>query len=220
VSNALDRLSYAFFPTTCIVSLVSAMQDGATAEIALIGNDGMLGASLFLGSDRATNSAIVGLAGKALRMDARVLRDEFGRCGMFQRNLLRYTDALMAQISLTAACNCTHPLEKRFSRWLLLIRDRAVCDELVMTQEFIAHLLGGRRETVTVAAGHLQDAGIIHYNRGRITIIDRAGLEKAVCECYRAVKSECDRILLPGGSAASQPAAAVLARSRASRARN
>lgn len=218
ISNAMDRLNFAYFPTTCMVSLISAMQDGGTAEIALIGNDGILGTSLFLGGDRATNSAVVGLAGEAFRVDARVLRDEFGRAGTFQRNLLRYTDALMAQISLTAACNSTHRLEKRFCRWLLLTRDRTTSDELVMTQEFIAHLLGGRRETVTVAAGHLQDAGIIHYTRGRITIIDRSGLEKACCHCYRAVKTEYDRILATDGEGVRQPVFEPALMSRVSRA--
>lgn len=149
ISNATDRLGTAYFPTTSMVSLVYGMQDGATAEIGLIGNDGVLGASLFLGGGRTTNSAIVGLAGEAYRIDAQALRDEFGRCGTFQRILLRYTDALMAQISLTAACNFTHTLEKRFCRWLLLTSDRATPNELVMTQEFIAHLF------VAVAAKRL-----------------------------------------------------------------
>lgn len=220
ISNAAERVSTAYFPTTSMVSLVCGMQDGATAEIGLIGNDGVLGTSLFLGGGGSTSSAIVGLAGEGYRIDAQALRDEFRRCGSFQRLLLRYTDALMAQISLTAACNCTHTLEKRFCRWLLLTRDRASSDELVMTQEFIAHLLGGRRETVTVAAGHLQDAGIIRYTRGRITIIDRLGLEKTVCECYRAVNAECNRILALDAVGRPQSGFEVLSRSRASRALN
>jgi CRP-like cAMP-binding protein len=218
ISNAMDRLSVAYFPTSSILSLVGGTQDGATAEIALIGNDGVLGTSLFLGGGRATSSAIVGVAGEAYRMEAHDLRDEFGRCGTFQRILLRYTDALMGQISLTAACNCTHPLEKRFCRWLLLLRDRAPSDQLVMTQEFIAHLLGGRRETVTVAAGRLQDAGMIRYARGRITIVDRIGLEKSVCECYLALKAECDRIFIPDGAERRQPAFEVFSRSSVGRA--
>jgi CRP-like cAMP-binding protein len=216
ICDVSGRLSFAYFPTTSIVSLVCGMEDGATAEVALIGNDGVLGTSLFLGGDRTTNRAIVGLAGEAYRMETRVLRGEFERSGGFQRILLRYTDALMAQISLTAACNCTHTLEKRFCRWLLLTHDRATSDELVMTQEFIAHLLGGRRETVTVAAGHLQDAGIIHYARGHITIIDRKGLEQAGCECYRAVKTECDRILAPDSRKLPQSSCEVLSRRRVS----
>jgi CRP-like cAMP-binding protein len=218
ISNATDRLSVAYFPTTAIVSLVCGMQDGSTAEVAVIGNDGLLGTSLFLGGGRTTNSAVVGVAGEAYRIEAQDLRDEFGRCETFQRILLRYTDALMSQISLTAACNGTHHLEKRFCRWLLLLRDRATSDELVMTQEFIAYLLGGRRETVTVAAGRLQDAGLIRYARGRITIVDRIGLEKAVCECYLALKAECDRIFVPDGVERRQPAFEVYSRSRAHRA--
>jgi CRP-like cAMP-binding protein len=218
ISDAADRLCVAYFPTTSIVSLLCGMQDGATAEIAFIGNDGVWGTSLFLGGGRTTNSAIVGLAGEAYRMDAQVLRDEFGRCGIFQRILLRYTDALMTQISLTAACNCTHTLEKRFCRWLLLARDRATSDELVMTQEFIARLLGGRRETVTVAAGRLQDAGLIRYARGRITIVDRIGLEKAVCECYWALTAEYNRTLVQDGVERRQPAFEVISRTRAGRA--
>jgi CRP-like cAMP-binding protein len=218
ISDATDRLSVAYFPTTSIVSLVCGMQDGATTEIALIGNDGVLGTSLFLGGGRNTNSAIVGLAGEAYRLDAQVVRDEFGRCGTFQRILLRYTGTLMAQISLAAACNCTHTLEKRFCRWLLLARDRATSDELVMTQEFIARLLGGRRETVTVAAGRLQDAGLIRYARGRITIVDRIGLEKAVCECYWALTAECNRTFVQDGVERRQPAFEVLSRSHTSRA--
>ena len=213
ILDAADRLSVAYFPTTSIVSLVCGMQDGATAEIALIGKDGVLGTSLILGSGRTTNSAIVGLAGEAYRMDSQVLRDEFGRSGTFQRILLKYTGTLMTQISLTAACNCTHTLEKRFCRWLLLARDRATCDELAMTQEFIARLLGGRRETVTVAAGRLQDAGLIRYSRGRITIVDRIGLEKAVCECYWALTAECNRTFVADPVERRQPAFEVFSRS-------
>jgi CRP-like cAMP-binding protein len=218
ISDATDRVSFVYFPTTSVVSLVCGMQDGATAEIAVIGNDGVLGTSLFLGGSRTTNSAVVGLAGEAYRMDAQSLREEFSRCGTFQRILLRYTNTLMTQISLTAACNCTHTLEKRFCRWLLLTRDRATSDELVMTQEFIAHLLGGRRETVTVAAGRLQDAGLIRYARGRINIIDRIGLEKAACECYWALTAESSRTLVPDGVERHQPKFEVFPRGRASRA--
>jgi CRP-like cAMP-binding protein len=214
ISETTNRLTVAYFPTTCIVSLVCGMQDGATAEIALIGNDGVLGTSLFLGGGGGASSSIVGLAGEAYRIDVQSLRDEFGRCGMFQRVLLRYTDALMTQISLTAACNCTHTLEKRFCRWLLVARDRATSDELVMTQEFIARLLGGRRETVTVAAGRLQDAGLIRYSRGRITIVDRIGLEKAVCECYWALTAEYGRAFVRDGVERPQPAFEVFSRTR------
>jgi CRP-like cAMP-binding protein len=218
ISDAADRLSVAYFPTTSIVSLVCGMRDGATAEVALLGNSGLWGTSLFLGNGRTTTTAIVGLAGEAYRMDAQCLRDEFGRCGTFQRLLLRYTDALIAQISLTAACNCVHTLEKRFCRWLLLARDHATSDELVMTQEFIARLLGGRRETVTVAAGRLQDAGLIRYARGRIAIVDRIGLERAVCECYWSIRAEYNRTLDPEGAGRRQPAFEVISRSVGGRA--
>jgi CRP-like cAMP-binding protein len=188
---------FAYFPTTCVVSLVCDMEEGDTAEVGLAGNDGVVGTSLFLGGNPTTNRAIVGIAGYALRMDARCLRDQFMRGGGFQRVLLRYTSTLIAQISLTAACNRKHTLEKRLCRWLLLIRDRVASDELIMTQEFIANMLGGRRETVTVAAGRLQDAGLIHYTRGRLRIVDRKRLEEAVCGCYQAVRAECNRFCLP-----------------------
>ena len=190
---------FAYFPTTCVVSLICDMEDGATAEVALAGNDGVVGTSLFLGGNSTTNRAIVGIAGYALRMGARFLRDEFMRGGPFQCMLLRYTNTLIAQISLTAACNGKHTLEKRLCRWLLLIRDRVASDELIMTQEFIANMLGGRRETVTVAAGRLQDAGLIRYTRGRLRIVDRKRLEEAGCGCYQAVRTEFSS-LLPSGA--------------------
>jgi CRP-like cAMP-binding protein len=169
------------------------MEDGATAEVALVGNEGMLGTSLFLGGNTTSNRAIVGIAGEAQRMDARILRDQFLRCDAFQRILLQYTEALISQISITAGCNRRHTLVKRLCRWLLLLHDRTNSDEFVMTQEFIANMLGGRRETVTVAAGHLQDAGLIHYKRGHLKIIDRQGLENSVCECYRNARAEFSR---------------------------
>ena len=181
--------NFAYFPTSSVISLICDMENGATAEVALAGNDGLVGTSLFLGGNTATNRAIVGIAGEALRLDASALQEQFARCRSFQRVLLRYTETLISQISLTAACNRMHKLEKRLCRWLLLIRDRTTSDEFVMTQEFIANMLGGRRETVTVAAGHLQDAGLIHYTRGRLRIMDHAGLENSVCECYRPVAS-------------------------------
>ena len=191
IDQGRGDFTYAYFPTTCVVSLICDMEDGATAEIALTGNDGVLGTSLFLGGNTTTNRAVVGIAGEAVRMEARAVRDQFMRGGTFQRALLRYTNTLIAQISSTAACNRKHTLEKRLCRWLLLIRDRAVSDELIMTQEFIANMLGGRRETVTVAAGRLHDAGLIYHTRGRLLIVDRKGLEEAACECYKAVSSEC-----------------------------
>lgn len=204
VGDSNGLFGFAYFPTTCVVSLICAMENGATAEVALTGNDGVLGTSLFLGGNTTTNRAIVGIAGEALRLDARVLKDQFMRGGTFQRVLLRYTEALITQISLTAACNRMHTLEKRLCRWLLLIRDRVTADELIMTQEFIANMLGGRRETVTVAAGRLQDAGLIHYTRGRLRIVDRKKLEETACECYRAVSTECHRILSPRNTDVTQ----------------
>jgi hypothetical protein len=181
---------FAYFPTTCVVSLICTMETGASVQVALTGYDGVVGTSTFLGGNTARNRAVIGLAGEALRIDVRVLRDQFKRGGSLQRMLLRYTEALITQISSTAACNRVHVLEKRLCRWLLLIHDRANSDDLVMTQEFIASMLGGRRETVTVAAGHLQDAGLIHYGRGRLRLVDRKGLEDRVCECYRGVSRE------------------------------
>ena len=181
---------FAYFPVSCVVSLICEMEDGATAEVALTGNEGVLGTSLFLSGQSTTNRAIVGIAGEAQRMDAQILRGQFMRCEAFQSALLKYTDALISQISNTAACNRRHTLEKRLCRWLLLLHDRASSNEFVMTQEFIANMLGGRRETVTVAAGHLQDAGLIHYTRGHLRIVNRPGLENYVCECYRNVRGE------------------------------
>lgn len=188
---------FAYFPTSAVVSLICDMEDGATVEVGLAGNDGVVGTSFFLGGKPTTNRAVVGIAGEAVRLEARALRDQFMRGGAFQRVLLRYTGTLITQISLTAACNRKHTLEKRLCRWLLLIRDRVASDDLTMTQEFIANMLGGRRETVTVAAGHLQDAGLIHYTRGHLRIVDRKGLEETACECYRAVSTECNRSVTP-----------------------
>jgi CRP-like cAMP-binding protein len=190
IDDSTGNFAFAYFPTTCVASLVCLMEDGASAEVALAGNDGLLGTSLFLGGCANTSRAIVGISGEAFRMDARFLRTQFLRGGSFQRVLLSYTSSLIAQISLTAACNRKHTLEKRFCRWLLLVRDRTMSDELVMTQEFVANMLGGRRETVTVAAGHLQDAGVIQYSRGRLRILDRKKLEDVVCECYRPVNTD------------------------------
>jgi CRP-like cAMP-binding protein len=170
------------------------MEDGSTAEMGLTGNDGVVGIALFLGGDTTPNRAIVQIAGGALRMRAKVLQAEFKQGGALQQVLLRYIQALLTQISQTAVCNRLHAVEQRLCRWLLLSHDRVHSHELQMTQEFIAHMLGGRRESVTVAAGRLQDAGLIHYARGHITILDRAGLEATVCECYQVVKNEIDRL--------------------------
>jgi len=194
------HLEYMYFPTTSVVSLLYTMEDGSTAEMGLAGNDGVVGVALFLGGDTTPNRAMVQIAGGAFRMKAKVLREEFARGGPFQHVLLRYTQALITQISQTAVCNRLHAVEQRLCRWLLLCHDRVESNELQMTQEFISNMLGGRRESVTVAAGHLQDAGLIDYARGHISILDRKGLERTVCECYEIVKNEFDRLSVAIGS--------------------
>lgn len=192
-------LEYVYFPTTCVVSLLYTMENGSTAEMGLVGNDGVLGVALFLGGDTTPNRAVVQIAGEALRMRAKALQAEFARGGALQRLLLLYTQALITQISQTAVCNRLHSVEKRLCRWLLLSQDRVQSDELPMTQEFISNMLGGRRESVTIAAGRLQTEGLIHYARGRIKILDRKGLEAGACECYRIVKVELDRLFRATG---------------------
>ena len=189
------HLDYVFFPTTSIISLLYTMENGTSAEMGLTGNDGVVGIALFMGGGTMPNRAVVQSAGSALRMKANVLQDEFARGGKFQQLLLRYTQALITQISQTAVCNRLHSVEEQLCRWLLLSHDRVSADELIMTQELIADMLGVRREGVTVAAGHLQDSGAISYVRGHIKILDRQKLEETVCECYRVVKDEFDRLL-------------------------
>jgi CRP-like cAMP-binding protein len=189
------QLDYVFFPTTSIVSLLYTMENGTSAEMGLTGNDGVVGIALFMGGGTMPNRAVVQSAGGAFRLKAKVLQDEFARGGRFQYLLLRYTQALITQISQTAVCNRLHSVEQQLCRWLLLSHDRLQTDELVMTQELIADMLGVRREGVTVAAGRLQDAGAISYVRGHIQILDRQGLEATVCECYQVVKDEFDRLL-------------------------
>ena len=189
------QLDYVYFPTTSIVSLLYTMENGTSAEMGLTGNDGVVGIALFMGGGTMPNRAVVQSAGRAIRMKARHLQAEFALGGKFQRLLLRYTQALITQISQTAVCNRLHSVEQQLCRWLLLSHDRLQSDELIMTQEMIADMLGVRREGVTVAAGHLQDAGAISYVRGRITILDRPILEQTVCECYQVVKDEFDRLL-------------------------
>jgi CRP-like cAMP-binding protein len=189
------QLDYVFFPTTSIVSLLYTMENGASAEMGLTGNDGVVGIALFMGGGTMPNRAVVQCAGAAIRMKAKVLQDEFALGGNFQHLLLRYTQALITQISQTAVCNRLHSVEQQLCRWLLLSHDRVKADELIMTQELIADMLGVRSEGVTVAAGHLQDAGTISYVRGHIKILDRPKLEETVCECYRVVKDEFDRLL-------------------------
>ena len=189
------HLDYVFFPTNSIVSLLYTMENGASAEMGLTGSDGVVGIALFMGGGTMPNRAVVQSAGGALRMKAKVLQDEFAMGGKFQRLLLRYTQALITQISQTAVCNRLHSVEQQLCRWLLLSHDRVQADELIMTQELIADMLGVRREGVTVAAGRLQDSGAIGYIRGHIKILNRQKLEDTVCECYQVVKTEFDRLL-------------------------
>jgi len=189
------HLDYVFFPTTSIISLLYTMENGSSAEMGLTGNDGVVGIALFMGGETMPNRAVVQSAGSAIRMKAKLLQDEFALGGKFQRLLLRYTQGLITQISQTAVCNRLHSVEQQLCRWLLLSHDRLKSDELIMTQELIADMLGVRREGVTVAAGHLQDAGAISYVRGHITILDRQKLEETVCECYQVVKDEFLRLL-------------------------
>jgi len=190
-----SQLKHAYFPTTAIVSLHYIMESGASSESAGVGNEGVVGVSLFMGGDTTSSSAVVQTAGHAYRMESRKLLEEFSRGGLLQRLLLRYTQALMTQMSQTAACNRHHSVEQQLCRWLLLTLDRLPSNELVMTQELIANMLGVRREGITEAAGKLQHAGLISYRRGHIAVLDRAGLETRVCECYAVVKTELDRLL-------------------------
>ncbi len=189
------QLQHAYFPTTAIVSLLHVMESGASAESAGVGNEGMVGISLFMGGDTTPSSAVVQTAGHAYRLDRRWLMQEFNRAGLFQRLLLRYTQALMTQMAQTAACNRHHSVEQQLCRWLLLTHDRVGTRELVITQELIAGMLGVRREGVTEAAGKLQRAGYISYRRGHVSVLDRAGLEAGACECYALVKTELSRLL-------------------------
>lgn len=188
-------LSHVYFPTTSIISLLYVMENGAAAEIAVVGNEGVLGISLFMGGETTSSRAVVQSAGQAYRLKAQLLKDEFNRGGPVQRLMLRYTQALITQMAQTAVCNRHHTVEQQLCRWLLLSLDRLASDELSMTQELIANMLGVRREGVTEAAGRLQREGIINYTRGHITVIDRNKLEKRSCECYQVVKAEFDRLL-------------------------
>jgi CRP-like cAMP-binding protein len=190
-----QRIDYAYFPTTCVVSCLYTTRDGSTAEMALAGNDGIIGIASFLGGGTIPHRAVTQIGGHALKIPAKALQEEFARGGPFQHILLRYTQALITQISQTAVCNRLHPLEQRLCRWLLLCHDRVNGSEILMTQEYIANMVGGRRESVTVAAGHLQDIGLIHYSRGHIKILDREGLEAVVCECYKIVSNELNRLI-------------------------
>jgi CRP-like cAMP-binding protein len=189
------RLQHVYFPTTSIVSLLYVMEDGASAEIAVVGNEGILGISLFMGGETTPSRAVVQSAGYGYRLKAPLLKQEFNRAGSVMHLLLRYTQALITQMAQTAVCNRHHSVEQQLCRWLLLSLDRLSTSELSMTQDLIANMLGVRREGVTEAAGKLQKAGLLRYSRGRITVIDRPGLEKEVCECYAVVKKEFDRLL-------------------------
>jgi CRP-like cAMP-binding protein len=189
------RLQHVYFPTSSIVSLLYVMEDGASAEIAVVGNEGILGISLFMGGETTPSRAVVQSAGYGYRLKAPLLKQEFNRAGPVLHLLLRYTQALITQMAQTAVCNRHHSVEQQLCRWLLLSLDRLETHELTMTQELIANMLGVRREGVTEAAGNLQRAGLIRYSRGRITVLDRPRLEQAVCECYGVVKRETDRLL-------------------------
>jgi CRP-like cAMP-binding protein len=188
-------LAYVYFPTTSILSLLYVMEDGASAEIAVVGNEGILGISLFMGGETTPSRAVVQSAGHAFRLKAELLKTEFGRFGPTMYLLLRYTQALITQMAQTAVCNRHHTVDQQLCRWLLLSLDRLQTNELSMTQELIANMLGVRREGVTEAAGKLQDVGLISYRRGRISVLDRPGLEARSCECYQVVKTEFDRLL-------------------------
>jgi CRP-like cAMP-binding protein len=188
-------LKYVYFPTTSIVSLLYVMENGASAEIAIVGNEGILGIALFMGGETTPSRAVVQSAGYGYRLKANYLKEEFERFGPFLRLLLRYTQALITQMAQTAVCNRHHSIDQQLCRWLLLSLDRLASNELIMTQELIANMLGVRREGVTEAAGNLQLAGLIHYRRGKITVIDRPRLQARSCECYQVVKTEFDRLL-------------------------
>lgn len=188
-------LQHVYFPTTAIVSLLNVLENGASAEIAVVGNDGVLGVSLFMGGDTTPSRAVVQSAGYGYRMRASLLKQEFNRGGPMMHLLLRYTQALITQMAQTAICNRHHSIEQQLCRWLLLSLDRLNTDRLCMTQELIANMLGVRREGVTEAAGKLQRCGLISYTRGQIQVLDRLTLEHKVCECYKVVKAEFDRLL-------------------------
>ena len=191
-------LGYVYFPTDAIVSLLYVLADGDSTELGVVGNDGLVGISLFMGGETTPSRAVVQSAGHGYRLRASIVKSEFRQGGALQHLLLRYTQSLITQMMQTAVCNRHHSVDQQLCRWLLLSLDRLPSNELVMTQELIADMLGVRREGVTEAAGNLQAAGLIHYSRGKITVIDREKLEARVCECYAVVRRETDR-LLPRG---------------------
>jgi len=188
-------MTHVYFPATSIVSLLYVMENGASAEIAVVGNEGIVGVSLFMGGETTPSRAVVQSAGTGYRMRGQLLKEEFNRSGPVLHLLLRYTQALITQMAQTAVCNRHHSLDQQLCRWLLLSLDRLQASELVMTQELIANMLGVRREGVTEAAVSLQEAGLIRYRRGHITVLDREGLEQRTCECYAVVRKEYDRLL-------------------------
>jgi len=190
-----DVLHHVYFPTDCIVSLLYVLENGASAEISVVGNEGLIGIALFMGGETTPSRAIVQSAGHAYRLDGARLKEQFHRSAAAQLLLLRYTQALITQMAQTAVCNRHHSVDQQLCRWLLLSLDRLSANRLTMTQELIANMLGVRREGVTEAAGKLQQAGLIHYSRGHISVLDRTGLEARCCECYAVVKRETDRLL-------------------------
>lgn len=189
-----DILRHVYFPTDSIVSLLYVMQDGGSAEISLVGNDGLIGVALFMGGESTASRAVVQSAGSAYRLTAKRLKAEFGKYGQLHHLLLRYTQALITQMAQTAVCNRLHSVDQQLCRWLLLSLDRLPTHRLSMTQELMAHMLGVRREGITIAAAKLQRLGIISYSRGNVTILDRPRLEEMCCECYAVVKRETDRL--------------------------
>jgi CRP-like cAMP-binding protein len=217
VSLALEQPVYGmggsrehvYFPITCVISFRYGMEDGSTAEMGMVGNNGMIGIASFLGGGTMQHRAVVQIAGLAFKMNARLLQAEFARGGLLQRALLLYTQSFLTQVSQTAVCNRLHSVEKRLCRWLLSIHDLVDVDELLITQEAIARNLGARRESVTVAAGRLQDAALIHCSRGHIRILDRLRLEHAACECYRVVRNEFGRLLDRSQSYLPKPVSCV-----------
>jgi len=190
-----SKLRHVYFPVTAIVSLLYAIQNGASAEIAMVGHEGIVGVALFMGGETTTSRSVVQSAGYGFRLKGQVLKDEFTRGGALQHLLLRYTQALITQMAQTAVCNRHHSVDQQLCRWLLLSLDRLPSNQLTMTQELIANMLGVRREGVTEAAGKLQEAKLISYSRGHIVALDRPGLEARACECYQVVKTEFDRLL-------------------------
>jgi CRP-like cAMP-binding protein len=194
IYEAHQQLSHIYFPTSAVVSLLYTMENGSSSQIGVVGNDGAVGVAVFMGGETSPSQAVVQCAGEAWRLAMLPFRSEFATVGDLHRLLLLYTQALVTQMSQTAVCNRLHSVEQQLCRWLLLSHDRIPGDDLAVTQETIANALGVRRAGVSVAAHALQDLGIIRYRRGRMSILDRSGLEDRVCECYRVVKTECDRL--------------------------